>query len=172
MYEQLSLCVVRNATRVWVLNVGDLKPYEREIEYWMALGWNASVWNPDNVDDFVTAWAQREFKLDVSDASVVADIVANLTRYNALRKPELLTATTFSLVNYRECALRCFPSLYACLNSCTGQNVSLRNGILLPMHRQTSITSYRLICSPRSSKWSNIPFLPARQSEKCLYLQG
>lgn len=102
MYEQLSLAVIRNATRVWVLNVGDLKPYEREIEYWLSLSWDSSLWTPDNVDDFVQAWAQREFKLASSDAAIVAEVVANLTRYNARRKPELLNTTTYSLVNYRE----------------------------------------------------------------------
>ncbi|KAF9074379.1 glycoside hydrolase family 115 protein [Rhodocollybia butyracea] len=102
LYEQLSLCVIRDAVRIWMLNVGDLKPYEREIEFWMALSWDSSVWNPDNVDGFVTAWAQREFKLDTSDAQTVAEVVANLTRYNARRKPELLNTTTYSLVNYRE----------------------------------------------------------------------
>ncbi|KIK66278.1 glycoside hydrolase family 115 protein [Collybiopsis luxurians FD-317 M1] len=102
LYEQLSLAIIRNATRVWVLNVGDVKPYEREIEYYMALGWNSSNLNPDNVDKFVTQWAEREFKLDTSEAEKVAEIVANLTRYNARRKPELLNSTTFSLVNYRE----------------------------------------------------------------------
>ncbi|KAJ3733166.1 hypothetical protein DFJ43DRAFT_995830 [Lentinula guzmanii] len=102
MYEQLSLAVTRNATRVWVLNVGDLKPYEREIEYWLSLSWDSSLWSPDNVDDFVQAWAQREFKLDSSDAAMVAEVVANLTRYNARRKPELLNSTTYSLINYRE----------------------------------------------------------------------
>ncbi|KAJ4484122.1 hypothetical protein C8J55DRAFT_535358 [Lentinula edodes] len=102
MYEQLSLAVIRNATRVWVLNVGDLKPYEREIEYWLSLSWDSSLWTPDNVDDFVQSWAQREFKLASSEAAIVAEVVANLTRYNARRKPELLNTTTYSLVNYRE----------------------------------------------------------------------
>ncbi|KAF5381526.1 hypothetical protein D9757_008168 [Collybiopsis confluens] len=102
LYEQLSLAITRNATRVWVLNVGDIKPYEREIEYFMSLGWNSSNLTPDNVDNWVTAWAQREFKLNTPDAEKVAEVVANLTRYNARRKPEMLTSTTFSLVNYRE----------------------------------------------------------------------
>ncbi|KAH6914482.1 hypothetical protein BKA70DRAFT_1261570 [Coprinopsis sp. MPI-PUGE-AT-0042] len=91
VHEQMSLAVDREATRLWVVNVGDLKPYEREIEYFISLGWNSSRWAHDNVDEFVSLWAQREF-----------DIVGNLTQFNARRKPELLNATTYSLVNYRE----------------------------------------------------------------------
>lgn len=32
VYEQMSIAVEREATRLWILNVGDLKPYERETE--------------------------------------------------------------------------------------------------------------------------------------------
>ncbi|KAF9262013.1 hypothetical protein L218DRAFT_904506 [Marasmius fiardii PR-910] len=102
IYEQMSLAVDRNATRIWILNVGDLKPYERETEFFLTLGWNSSRWNPDNVHSFITSWAQREFDVDGAGAESIAEIVGNLTRFNARRKPELLNSTTFSLVNYRE----------------------------------------------------------------------
>jgi Glycosyl hydrolase family 115 len=98
----MSLAVDREATRLWVVNVGDLKPYEREIEYFISLGWNSSRWTHDNVDEFVSLWAQREFDVSASTAATISDIVGNLTQFNARRKPELLNATTYSLVNYRE----------------------------------------------------------------------
>ncbi|PFH46027.1 glycoside hydrolase family 115 protein [Amanita thiersii Skay4041] len=102
IYEQMSLAVDRVATRVWILNVGDLKPYERETEFFITLGWNSTRWNPDNLHSFVTAWAQREFDMNDADASRVVEVVANLTRFNARRKPELLNSTTYSLISYRE----------------------------------------------------------------------
>lgn len=98
----MSLAVDREATRVWVLNVGDLKPYERETEFFITYGWNSSIWNPDNINTFVTSWAQREFDISVEESVVVSEIVANLTRFNSNRKPELLNSTTYSLINYRE----------------------------------------------------------------------
>lgn len=85
-----------------MINVGDLKPYEMSTEFVISYGWNASVWNADNVDSFITSWGQREWGLSASQAATVTDIVANLTTFNARRKPELLNSTTFSLVNYRE----------------------------------------------------------------------
>ncbi|KAG6907340.1 hypothetical protein DXG01_009297 [Tephrocybe rancida] len=102
IYEQMSIAVDREATRVWVLNVGDLKPYEREIEFFINYGWNATRWSPDNLDSFISSWAQREFALTPSAAASVTDVVGNLTRFNTRRKPELLNSTTFSLINYRE----------------------------------------------------------------------
>ncbi|KAN0079908.1 glycoside hydrolase family 115 protein [Tylopilus felleus] len=101
-YDQMSLAVDRNAVRIWVLNVGDLKPYEMQTEFFITYGWNASIWTPDNLDTFVYSWAQREFALDDADAQTITEIIANVTRYNSRRKLEMLNATTYSLVNYRE----------------------------------------------------------------------
>ncbi|KAI0826133.1 hypothetical protein BC629DRAFT_1276143 [Irpex lacteus] len=102
IWEQMSLAVDRNATRIWMLNVGDLKPYEMSTEFFLALGWNSSIWNRDNIDSFVSAWAKREFDLSAADTREVTELIFNVTRFNARRKPELLNSTTYSLVNYRE----------------------------------------------------------------------
>ncbi|KIY66773.1 glycoside hydrolase family 115 protein [Cylindrobasidium torrendii FP15055 ss-10] len=102
VHDQMSLAIERNATRLWIVNVGDLKPYEREIEWFLSYGYDSSAWNADNLDTYVTRWAQRDFGLEETDAALVSSIVANLTRFNARRTPELLTAQTYSLVYYRE----------------------------------------------------------------------
>ncbi|KAK0445622.1 uncharacterized protein EV420DRAFT_1717306 [Desarmillaria tabescens] len=102
VYEQMSIAVERDATRIWIVNVGDLKPYELSTEFFLSYAWDASLWNPDNLNTFVSSWAQREFGLSVPDADIVQDVIANLTRFNARRKPELWNSTTYSLVNYRE----------------------------------------------------------------------
>ncbi|CCM00715.1 uncharacterized protein FIBRA_02755 [Fibroporia radiculosa] len=101
-YEQMSLATARNATRIWIVNVGDLKPYEMETEFFLTYGWDTSVWDMNNLNTFVELWAQREFALSSEDATTVAGIIANVTRFNANRKPEMLNATTFSLWSYRE----------------------------------------------------------------------
>jgi hypothetical protein len=98
----MSIAVERESTRLWIINVGDMKPYEREIEFLLTYGWNATRWSPENLNTFVSAWARREFDIDEKTATQVTDIVANLTRFNARRKPELLNATTFSVTDYRE----------------------------------------------------------------------
>ena len=98
----MSLAVERQATKMWILNVGDLKPYEMNTEFFLTYAWNSTRWNLNNLNTFVTAWAQREFDLSASGAAEVADIVANVTRWNNRRKPELLNSTLFSLTDYRE----------------------------------------------------------------------
>lgn len=95
----------REATKLWVLNVGDLKPYEMHTEFFLNLGWDATRWSPATVPDFIKGYVQREFDLSPSDAADVFQIIANVTRWNTRRKPELWNSTTYSLTNYRECVL-------------------------------------------------------------------
>ncbi|KAF8900162.1 hypothetical protein CPB84DRAFT_1847412 [Gymnopilus junonius] len=102
IFQQMSLAIQRQATTVWVLNVGDLKPYERETEFWLTYAWNSTIWSPSNLHAFVSQWATREFDLTSDRAALVTSIVGNLTRFNSRRKPEMITSNTFSLANYRE----------------------------------------------------------------------
>jgi hypothetical protein len=79
-----------------------LKPYERETEFFLSYAWNSTRWTHNNIDQFVSAWAQREFGVSADTAGTITQIIGNLTRFNARRKPELLNSTTYSLINYRE----------------------------------------------------------------------
>ena len=98
----MSLAVDREATRIWVVNVGDLKPYEMAIEFFITYGRNSTRWSLTNLDDFVRDWGQREFSLSGSDLEDIVGVVGNMTKFLSRRKPEDLSATLFSLTNYRE----------------------------------------------------------------------
>ena len=98
----MSQAVERKADRIWIVNVGDLKPYELNIEFFLTYGWNASRWSYYNLNEFVSSWAQREFDVSSSEGDTIAEIMTNLTRFNNRRKPELMNGTIFSLTNYRE----------------------------------------------------------------------
>lgn len=99
----MSTAINRDATKIWVVNVGDLKPYEMHAEFFITYGYDASKWNYNNLNSYVMGWAQREFGFNEDDAATVAGIVHNVTQHNARRKPELWNGTTYSLINYREC---------------------------------------------------------------------
>ncbi|KAL5525645.1 hypothetical protein ACEPAG_6981 [Sanghuangporus baumii] len=116
--DMMTQAIDRHATRIWIVNVGDLKPYELNTEFFISYGWNASRWTFNNLDTFVSSWAEREFDLSPSDAIEVSTIMSNLTRWNARRKPELLNGTTFSLTDYRE-AENVVAAWDALLNSST-----------------------------------------------------
>ncbi len=100
IWDQLSLAKQYGADRVWIVNVGHFKGYEFPTEYFLSLAWNSGRWTNDNLDEFTRLWAARQFGPEY--ANDIADIISKYTKYNGRRKPELLDATTYSLVNYQE----------------------------------------------------------------------
>jgi hypothetical protein len=49
------------ADRVWIFNVGDIKPAEEDIEFAMDLAWNVQRCSPDKVNEWLHSWANRTF---------------------------------------------------------------------------------------------------------------
>jgi hypothetical protein len=100
VWEQMNLAYLYDANRIWIVNVGDLKPREFPIEFFLTLAWNPQRWPKENISEFTRSWAEREF--GPADAPQIAEIVSQYTKYNGRRKPELLDPATFSLVDYQE----------------------------------------------------------------------
>ena len=100
--EQMNLALAYGADRIWVVNVGDLKPMEFPIEFFLSMAHSPQRWGKENLEEFTKLWAAREFGED--HAAEIASAIDDYTRFNARRKPELLEPTTFSLTNYQEAA--------------------------------------------------------------------
>ena len=98
--EQMNLAYHYGATRIWIVNVGDLKPMEIPIEFFVRMGWNPERYTKDDLVEYELRWATREFGPE--HAAEIAHITSRYTKYNGWRKPELLKPDTFSLINYRE----------------------------------------------------------------------
>jgi hypothetical protein len=102
IWEQMHLAREYKADRMWIVNVGDLKPMEVPIEFFLTYAWNPEAWPADRLPEYLKLWAAREFGQQHADE--IADLVAKYVKYNGRRKPELLESSTYSLVNYNESA--------------------------------------------------------------------
>jgi hypothetical protein len=100
IWEQMHLAWRYGADRIWVVNVGDLKPMEVPIQFFLDYAWDPEALPAERLPDYLRAWAEREF--GAAHADEIAEIVAAYTRFNGRRKPEMLEPRTYSLVNYRE----------------------------------------------------------------------
>ena len=100
VWEQMHLAYQYGADRLWVVNVGDLKPVEFPIEFFLDYAWNPGLWPADRLPEYTVDWAARQF--GERFATEIAHILTEYTRYNSRRKPEMLTPETYSLTNYRE----------------------------------------------------------------------
>ena len=57
-----------NARDLWIVNVGDIKPAEIDIEHFMQLAWDISSWDHRTTRRFLARWAAREFGGDHAEA--------------------------------------------------------------------------------------------------------
>jgi len=93
--EQMHLAHEYGANQIWVVNVGDLKPMELPISFFLDYAWNPSAIPADGVAAYTQRWASQQF--GPKYAADIADILAKYAKYNSRRKPELLDANTYSL---------------------------------------------------------------------------
>jgi hypothetical protein len=100
VWEQMHLAYEYNARQIWIVNVGDIKPMEFPISFFLDYAWDPDAWPADRLPEYTRQWAQQQFGKQY--ARDIADILTTYTRFNSRRKPELLSPETYSLVNYRE----------------------------------------------------------------------
>ena len=100
VWEEMHLTKEYGDDRIWIVNVGDIKPMEFPIEFFMDYAWNPDSWPAKKLPDYTLQWATRQF--GPRFAAAIADILTTYTTYNGRRKPELLSPDTYSLLNYGE----------------------------------------------------------------------
>jgi len=100
IWEQMNLAYHYGADRIWIVNVGDLKPMELPIDFFLNMAWKPDNWPKERIGEFTRLWVARQFGTQF--APDIADVLSKYTKYNGRRKPELLEPGTFSLIDYRE----------------------------------------------------------------------
>jgi len=100
VWEQMNLTYQYGVDRIWVVNVGDLKPMEYPISFFLDMAWNPNRFNPDNLKLHTEQWCARQF--GEKYAKEAARMINLYSKYNRRITPELLNDTTYSLDNYNE----------------------------------------------------------------------
>ena len=58
---ELTKAYTYGAQKIWIFNVGDIKPAEKEITFAMELAWDLERWSPEKAHGFIKEWAARTF---------------------------------------------------------------------------------------------------------------
>ena len=95
MFEQLSLAYDFGIQRMWILNVGDLKPMEYPIQLFMDMAWNPKEYTVQTVTDHTLCFFQSV--LSGSVAEEASDIYNRNCQYMARVTPEMLDARTYNV---------------------------------------------------------------------------
>ena len=91
IYQQMKLAYDQGIQKMWILNVGDIKPAEYQIELFMDMAWNLDKVSSEGVTAHLKHWLERE--LGTSCAKTILPVMQEHYRLAHIRKPEFMGNT-------------------------------------------------------------------------------
>lgn len=91
IFQQMKLAYDRGIQKMWILNVGDIKPAEYQIELFMDMAWNIEAVASEGVTSHLKHWLERE--LGALCAKAVLPVMQEHYRLAHIRKPEFMGNT-------------------------------------------------------------------------------
>ena len=95
LWEQMQLTYSYGVDRLWVLNVGDLKPMEYPITLFLDIAWNPERFNAENLKDHTVDFCRQQFGEE--QAAEAARILNLYSKYNGRVTAEMLDSRTYNL---------------------------------------------------------------------------
>lgn len=88
IWYEMSRAYANGAKKIWIANVGDIKPAEYNMEFFLDLAWDIDAVKGEQISAHLRQWAAREFTSDV--ANDVSEIMNEYYRLAMIRKPEYM----------------------------------------------------------------------------------
>ena len=86
--EEMTKAYDHNARKYWILNVGDLKPAEIDIDYFLQLATDEPAMAKTSQREWLTQWAGEQFP--AANVAAIADVMTRYYALNFIRKPEFM----------------------------------------------------------------------------------
>lgn len=100
IWDQMTLTYQSGVDKLWIVNVGDIKPMELPMSFFLDLAWDPDAITAADLPGYYTSWAAQQFGDEYAEE--IAETLALYTKYNSRRTPEMLKPDTYSIENYRE----------------------------------------------------------------------
>ncbi len=102
IWEEMKKAYDYGADRVWIFNVGDIKPAEIGMDFAMRLAWDVEQYDHTNIQDYLERWAWRQFGTE--HKKEIAEILVDYYRLGQARKPEHMSAggAVFSMTHFND----------------------------------------------------------------------
>jgi len=88
MREELTKAWDHGVRKIWILNVGDLKPAEMDIDYFLRMAWDEPATAQLSQHDFLVRWNQEQFPNRY--VTSMANLMDRYFQLNFVRKPEFM----------------------------------------------------------------------------------
>jgi hypothetical protein len=100
VWEQMNRAYRSGADRIWIVNVGDLKPMEFPIQFFLDFAWDPDAIPAARLPAYTSAWASQQF--GATRGAAIGELITRSLQFAERCKPELLDTATYNLYNYRE----------------------------------------------------------------------
>lgn len=100
MHEEMQKAYDTGSDRYWILNVGDLKPGELNMEFFLNMAYDIDMYNSENIGEvYYKSQAMRDYGLSESDAEIYADEMMKICGYLQTKRPEFFGCEMSGSVN-------------------------------------------------------------------------
>lgn len=100
VWEQMKLTYDHQIDRLWIVNVGDIKPMELPISFFLDMAWNPAIMTLEDMSNYTYNWVNSQFGSEY--ALEITSVLDGYTKIFGRRKPELVDWKTYSLIHYRD----------------------------------------------------------------------
>lgn len=94
-WEQLQATYDYGVDKLWILNVGDIKPHEFPTTFFMDMAWNPKAFNADNLYEYTNDFYCNVF--GQNQGPEIANIIDTHNKYTAYINAELMNTRTYNL---------------------------------------------------------------------------
>ncbi|MFC5683277.1 glycosyl hydrolase 115 family protein [Flavobacterium sp. MAHUQ-51] len=91
IYQQMKLAYDKGVQKIWILNVGDIKPLEYQIELFMDMAWDIDAVTNEGVIAHQRHFLEREFGMNMGKE--LNSVMQEYYRLAYIRKPEFMGNT-------------------------------------------------------------------------------
>jgi hypothetical protein len=88
IWEEMKKAWDYGARRIWIANVGDIKPAAYNIQFFMDMAWNIDSIRPGNIKQYMRQWAAGTF--GQQNAEAITKVMDEYYRLASIRKPEFM----------------------------------------------------------------------------------
>ena len=93
---------------LWIVNVGDIRPDELPLSYFMALAYDfesMGTGHANETDLFLASWVEQQFGAHIKDEETkkeIADVLREYTRIHGMRRPEAMNPEVYHRSHFNE----------------------------------------------------------------------
>lgn len=107
VWEQMTMAYEHGIDDIWIVNVGDLKPMEMNISYFLDMAYDYDTWGANGkgkTTEYRRNWVKQQFGKSLNEEQVngIESLLDDYTWLNGSGKPESISSATYNAVNYNE----------------------------------------------------------------------